>query len=178
MHNTSIEVPGATTKVSYSKVFLSLGELIIAEQPTYIWTVLGSCVSVVLYNPRKKVSALCHAQLAEDVVFGNFGSAATTGKYTKQVVLNDFRYVGNSINHMLEQMQSLGIKKNEIYASVYGGGNVITQFSRKIGDENFIMAYKVLEKHRIAIVRQDVGGSKSRTIRHFSDIGVTHVRVL
>lgn len=164
-------------QTTYSKLFLSLGELVVAKEPMQVWTVLGSCVSVVLYNQRLKVSALCHAQLAEEKVFGKIRSTELE-QYAQRAVKNDFRYVEHSINYMLEQMQQLGIRKREITASVYGGGNLIELFTYKAGDENLNATYKVLDEHGIAIVKQDVGGNKSRTIRHFTDTGITHVRKL
>ena len=165
-------------EINYSKAFLSLGELIIADTPTNVWTVLGSCVSVVLYNPRLKVSALCHAQLAETDVFGKKTRGVLDEKYFDIAVKDDFRYVGCSIKYMLEQFLARGINKNEICASIYGGANVIALFTHKIGTINSIAAVEVLEKYGIRIIKKDIGGEKSRTIRHYSDTGVTHVRVL
>jgi Chemotaxis protein; stimulates methylation of MCP proteins len=162
----------------YPKAFLSLGELIIADKPTHIWTVLGSCVSVILYNPRKKVSALCHAQMAESRVFGILGKVSGKRTYTEKAVEHDFRFVGSSISYMLDQMLALGISRNEIYASVFGGANLIANFSHKIGKENIDAAIYELERNGVRIVKKDVGGIKSRIIRHFSDTGVTKVRTL
>lgn len=159
-------------QTAYSKSFLSLGELIIADQPTHIWTVLGSCVSIILYNPRKKISALCHAQLSENKISGS-----TNKKSTSTVIKEDFRFVACSINFMLEKLYAMGIAKNEIYASVYGGANVIVEFTHKIGSDNSDAAIEVLQKKGIKIVKKDVGGTKSRTIRHFSDTGITQVKV-
>jgi len=158
----------------YTKAFLSLGELIVADKPTQVWTILGSCVSIVLYNPRKKVSALCHAQLSERNIFGSLFN----NQYTEKAVKDDFRFVGSSINYMLEQMLALGISKNEIVASVYGGANVIAEFTHKIGTENSEVAISELAKIGIRIVKKDVGGTKSRTIYHLSDTGKTDVKIL
>jgi len=177
MNETSL-MPQIAIQTTYSKVFLSLGELFVAEQPTHVWTVLGSCVSVVLYNPRKKISALCHAQLSEDSVFGAKSGNAMSEQYSLRAIKNDFRYVRCSINYMLEQMLVLGVHKNEIQASIYGGANMIELFTHKIGDKNFKAACNVLEENGIKIIKNDVGGNKSRTIRHFSDTGVTLVRSL
>lgn len=171
-------IPRQADLTTYQKVFLSLGELMIVEQPTCVWTVLGSCVSVILYNPRLRISAICHAQLAEIDTFGAFANGRLPSKYADKAVASDFRYVGSSINYMVDQMQLMGIKKHEIFASVYGGGNVITQFTRKIGDENLTMAFEVLAKHNIRIIKQDAGGNKSRSLRHYSDTGLTLVKVL
>ena len=173
MNTCTLEEP-IEVSTSYSKTFLSIGELIISDKPTQIWTVLGSCVSIVLHNPRKKVSALCHAQLTEKEIFGESGSDL----FTKKAVKDDFRYVASSINYMLDKMQSMGINKNEIQASVYGGASIIEKFTYQIGLENANAACSVLEKHGIRVIKKDIGGGKSRTIRHYSDTGITQVRAL
>ena len=47
------------------KIFLQPGEVVISTAPQNVWTVLGSCISIVLYSRRLKVSAICHAKLPE-----------------------------------------------------------------------------------------------------------------
>jgi len=158
-------------KENYTKQFVSLGELFIADEPTHIWTVLGSCVSVILRDPRKKISAVCHAQLTEKGVMDNEAKYQAAEK-------DDFRYVACAINYMLDQMLSRGIKKNELQASIFGGASVISGFSHRVGEENANAACKVIENLGIRIVEKNIGGGKSRTIRHYTDSGFTHVKVL
>ncbi len=57
---------------TYNKRFnLQIGDIFyIAEEPTIIWTILGSCVAVVFYNKRLKISAICHAQLPGEKLQG------------------------------------------------------------------------------------------------------------
>jgi chemotaxis protein CheD len=171
---TSMVLEGKDICSTYSKKFVSLGELFITNKPTHVWTVLGSCVSVVLHNPRMKVSALCHAQLTEKGIVGETHQKESIGKEAN----DDYRYIACSIKYMLNQLFAMGIHKNEIYASVYGGASLIAAFSHQVGAENAEAASKVLGQSGIRIVHKDVGGIKSRTIRHFSDTGVTEVKVL
>ena len=41
-------------------VNLHPGELFVAQEPTLITTILGSCVSVCLFCPKQKIGAMCH----------------------------------------------------------------------------------------------------------------------
>jgi chemotaxis protein CheD len=160
----------------YVKKFLSIGEVIIATEPTYIWTVLGSCVSVILYSLRKKVSAICHAQLVEKEF--SIKIKHESGTITKSEILkNDYRYLGRAVNHMIDELLSLGIQRNEIVASIYGGGQIIENF-QNIGLENAESAVKILQDNNLQIVNKDIAGNKTRTIRYYSDTGVTQVKLI
>ncbi len=44
-------------------IHLKAGEIYIAEKPTLVATVLGSCISVTMFNNRFKIGAICHGAL-------------------------------------------------------------------------------------------------------------------
>ncbi len=48
---------------SIPNLFLKPGELVIAEQPCVVSTLLGSCVAVTMVSRRIGVGAICHALL-------------------------------------------------------------------------------------------------------------------
>ena len=160
----------------YVKKFLSIGEVIIATEPTYIWTVLGSCVSVILFSLRKKASAICHAQLVEKEFSTKVKQESEFNSKT-EILKNDYRYLGRAINYMIDELLSLGIHRNEIVASIYGGGKIIKNL-QDIGLENAESAVKILQDNDLRIVKKDIAGNKTRTIRHYSDTGITQVKLL
>lgn len=176
MSNNSIWTVTKTQKV-YFKTFLTIGGLIVADKPMQIWTILGPCVSVILHSPKKKISAMCHAQLVERSYtrreYFNFESL----QYTTSTINNiDFKYVICSVNYMIEQFLSMGINKHDIQASVYGGARLFSDSVFDIGMENINVAFEILQDQGIDIVKTDVGGDKSRLIRHYSDTGITQVK--
>jgi len=176
MYN-SLLMKDSEVNPSYEKKFLSIGEVIIATEPTYIWTVLGSCVSVILFSLRKKVSAICHAQLVEKE-FSIKAIPDSEFHTPKSAILkNDYRYLGRAVNHMIDELLSLGIHKNELVASIYGGGRIIENM-QDIGLENAESAVKILQENKLHIVNKDIAGDKTRTIRYYSDTGITHVKLL
>lgn len=176
MYGNTIYTQTVSGNTTHVKKFVSLGELHCSSSPTQFWTVLGSCVSVVLHNPRKRISMVCHAQISQKDTFGKFND--NQQKYVSKACDGDFRFVETAIMHMLEKFYSNGVDKNEIQAGVYGGASVIAEFSHKIGDENVSAALKLLNQQGIRIIEKNVGGEKSRTIRHFSDTGLTQVKIL
>jgi chemotaxis protein CheD len=177
MYENTLLVP-SKTQTTYVKKFISLGELYISDSPTHFWTVLGSCVSVVLHNPRKMISAVCHAQLAEKGVLGKRHTVQSPGRYVEKATAGDYRFVGCAIDHMVSCFMQQGIMKKEIIASIYGGASIVSEFTYHIGEENVRAALLSLEGHGIKITEKNMGGGKSRLIRHFSDTGTTHVKIL
>jgi chemotaxis protein CheD len=164
--------------VDYSLKFLLPGELIIAREPTNIWTVLGSCVSVILFNPRKKISAVCHAQLSENSYGGRCRDVCPHPcKITP--LENDFKYVSCSVNYMVEEFSKFGIRNNEIEAAIYGGASMMKKSVSpfyKIGEENVKTAHKMIDQYKLKLMRKDTGGFSGRTLRHYSDSGLTEIK--
>lgn len=78
---------------------------------------------------------------------------------------------------MIQQFLMMGITTNEIHASIYGGAHLISGLTYNIGFENISIACEMLQNRGVRIIVKDVGGEKSRVIRHYSDTGVTHVKV-
>jgi chemotaxis protein CheD len=159
----------------YEKKFLSIGEVIIATEPSYIWTVLGSCVSVILYSSRKKVSAICHAQMVEKEF--SIKIAKSEFNNIKSAIKDDFRFLGCAVNYMINELLLMGIRKTDIVASIYGGGRIIKNM-QDVGLENAESAVKILQDQGVHIIRKDIAGNKTRTIRYYSDTGITHVKLL
>jgi chemotaxis protein CheD len=64
------------------EVFLNPGEFHFGDGKTRISTLLGSCVSITLWHPRKRIGGMCHFMLTErrpspDMPLdGRFGSEA------------------------------------------------------------------------------------------------------
>jgi chemotaxis protein CheD len=176
MYNNLIWIT-TETKTVYFKKFLSIGGVFFTDKPTHIWTILGPCVSVILHSPERKISAMCHAQLVEKEFLSKQYFGLGSNQYTTTTKNIDFRYVVCSVNYMIEQFIMMGIQKNKIQASIYGGAHLISDLVHNIGSENVNIACEFLKNQGVSIIKKDVGGEKSRVIRHYSDTGITHVKV-
>jgi chemotaxis protein CheD len=175
--NEVVKFHSIENSLQYPEKFLLIGQLHVSVQPTYVWTVLGSCVSVILYSPRKRISGICHAQLAEKkTAHNNKCSDVCPKPCHREPSDSEFRYVTCSVNYMMEQLLKLGAVKSEIQASVYGGSTMLTGSPYDIGGENLRIAYKMIENYGLRVVNFDTGGTKGRSIRHFSDTGITLVK--
>jgi len=140
------------------KLYLSPGELIIAEIPLIITTVLGSCISVVLFSPRLKIGAICHATMPS-------GEEERPGKFADQSIL-----------YLLEEFQLRGIKRRETLVKLFGGSDMFTlkhpeNQSNTIGAQNVRSAIATLGRAGYEPMVNDVGGSQGRKLVFHSNTG-------
>ncbi len=140
--------------MSGNKIFILPGELTVSRKPVMISTLLGSCVAVCLYNPKKGYAGMNHYMLP----FGENSSMKN-------------KYGRNAILKLLEMMLRLDPDKNNIEAHIYGGGAVVGHLSSGagIGKKNIDIANQLLAEHGIKIKTRRVGGNSGRKI--FFDTG-------
>jgi chemotaxis protein CheD len=145
------------------QVYLHAGQLHAAAAPTAITTVLGSCVSVCLHDPVARVGGMNHYLLPHNVErerSPRFGNVA--------------------VPQLIEALLQAGATRGALVAKVFGGASVIGAMARgrRLGEENAILALRLLEEARIPVLDQDVGGGRGRKLVYFSDDGTAWVRQL
>ncbi|MEM3238247.1 MAG: chemotaxis protein CheD [Thermoplasmata archaeon] len=115
-----------------------------------VTTILGSCVSVCIYDEKNKVFGINHYLLP----FYNIQDPQT------------LKYGDAAINELIEEMIKIGGDLNYFAAKVFGGANVldIQDNSFKIGQKNIEIAFKLLEKFNIKLLNFDVEGIYGRKI--------------
>jgi chemotaxis protein CheD len=165
---------------SVPRINLGVGEVVVVDQPTILWTVLGSCVAVILRVPRLELSAMCHAQLPEPGP-GTGPScidACPSPCDREPPRSRTRRYVTCCLRSMFMELHGRGTLKAEIVASVYGGANVVSLITPNgsVGERNLEIAYAMLAKEGIPVVLSDVGGTQGRSIEHDSGTNRTVVR--
>ncbi|AEE15562.1 chemotaxis protein CheD [Treponema brennaborense] len=131
------------------------GEYFSGSGEEYISTVLGSCISIALYDQKLKIGGLNHFMLAydgagtreHDTLAGRFG------EYAMELLMND--------------LIKKGANRKYLSAKVFGGSNVLcTKESTRIqvGEANINFAFSYLEREKIPVVASNVGGTQSRKI--------------
>ncbi|MFC1821105.1 chemotaxis protein CheD [Thermodesulfobacteriota bacterium] len=130
------------------KYFMKPGYILVPNCPTSISTVLGSCVSVCLFDGSLKAGGMNHFQ---------FPSTKQSGKRTA-------RYGDVSTLTLIRLMIENGSDSANIVAQVFGGAYDANFSAWNVGLENVHMARKILSDKGIPIVSQDVGGKKGRKI--------------
>lgn len=147
-----------TTKRHY----LYPGTLFVHQRPHLVTTVLGSCISVCLWNQTAKLGGINHYLLP----LWN-GEGLPTPKY------------GNiAIEKLVEKVKAISSPGDKLIAKVFGGASMWekTEGLLAIGQRNIEYAHETLEKHGIPIVGSDVGGYQGRKIIFNSGDGTVLMR--
>lgn len=137
------------------------GELYITKKSELITTILGSCISIVLFDEQNSIGGINHYMLP-----------AAPSESKKNSVLPITRFGEYAIKTLIQEMINQGASLKNLKAKIFGGSNVLNFSSKKderkkdalIGEENINFARKFLKKIGIPIVSEDVGGVSSRKI--------------
>lgn len=126
---------------------------------TRISTLLGSCISITLWHPRKQIGGMCHYMLAERPVKRHRPSAKPL----------DGRYAEEAFALFLAQVEAAGTRPGEYQAKLFGGGNMFARVgndAKGIGLRNIERGRELLANSHIPLVAEHVGGSGRRRL-HF-----------
>lgn len=163
---------------SHLKVYLHPAEFCMADRPTEVWTILGSCLAIIFYNPRRQLGAIAHAQLAEKCLYeGNCSQKCSDycpgPCYHETLNSNPYKYVSCSIRSMRELFVQQGILAYEIDVQLFGGASILplTHPVKSVGQQNIEVAHKMLERYHLRVTEEDVGGNSGRTLYFYSDTG-------
>jgi chemotaxis protein CheD len=136
------------------EVFLQPGEHFVGDAGYRIRTLLGSCVSITLWHPVRRVGAMCHFLLPS--------------RSTPSGAVLDGRYGEEVMSIMLQELERLAIKPSECVSKIFGGGNMFPGQTRvdarNVGIKNGEAARALLLAHRIPIVSESLFGVGHRQI--------------
>ena len=124
---------------------------------------LGSCVVVILYDPKLKIGALSHAVLPH---------------HENQEYDNPARFVDTAIDDMLHKMIALGCTRRNIEAKIVGGANMFPGVESSIGKDNVLSAREKLEKEGIKITGEATSGTVGRSIEFSTKTGLATVKMM
>ncbi len=138
------------------RVSIGIGEFYVATQPTVISTILGSCVSVCLYDPVRKLGGMNHILLPGSPDMKHFNASA--------------RYGINAMELLINGMLKAGGRRSDLKTKVFGGGHVFDNGDGPQvftpGKDNADFVFTFLENERIPVESYNVGGNFGRKI-HF-----------
>lgn len=136
------------------------GEYCTSKEDIYIATVLGSCISVALYDIKLGFGGMNHFMLPKSNRDEPLSSEdeGRFGNYAMELLINDM------INN--------GSFKQNLRAKVFGGGNVLDAGNSQMnmtGINNINFALNYLKEEGIPIIVNDTGGIFPRKI-YFSPL--------
>ncbi|ABC81146.1 chemotaxis protein CheD [Anaeromyxobacter dehalogenans] len=145
-----------------SLVTVGIGDLAVTGDPRAVIVThgLGSCIALVAWDPGLRVGGMLHFQLPASALSPERaldapGTFADTG-----------------IPLLFHRLYARGCRKEALVVKAAGGGSFNDRGGAfDIGRRNHAAMWRILRHARVAVVAEDVGGSRSRTVRLFLDSG-------
>lgn len=129
---------------------------------------LGSCVAIVLHDADAGVGGLAHILLPSQSLSRDRENRA--------------KFPGTAVPLLLEQMHALGARAERVVAKIAGGasmfGTLLPSSTLQMGERNVIATREALERAKIPIIAQDVGGDHGRSVYFHVRSGTVEVRSL
>jgi chemotaxis protein CheD len=160
-----LEVGPDAAGESLPSVYLHPGQLFASAQPASVTTVLGSCVSVCLWDEARGIGGVNHYVLP--LWAGNGTSSPRFGNVAMETLFS--RLVG------------LGAVPRLLQAKVFGGACMIQAFRRRenhLGGQNVERALAFLRERGVPLRNQDTGGHRGRKLVFHTATGAAWLRQL
>lgn len=150
------------------KIYLHPGEFHFAGDGVHIHTLLGSCISITLWHPKRRIGGMCHFTLPKHPGYkkGNGGL--------------DGRYADDVIEMFRKEVARYSTRITDYEAKIFGGGNMIRSADQNIDDsigtKNSAAAMQLLMQENVNIMVAHVGEFGHRRIVFDSGTGEVWVR--
>lgn len=144
--------------------FLLPGEYHVTKKKMSIDTLLGSCISVCLYNVKNGHAAMNHFLLDRP-----------KDPDTKDIG----RYGTTSTEHIINTLMAIDASAFNYRAQVFGGAAVVDALSATtdIGHKNLLVAMEVLDSYGIRVTKKDIGGKLGRRIKFDTATNTVHCKL-
>jgi chemotaxis protein CheD len=146
------------------------GEYYVTKGDEAISTVLGSCISACVRDPKANVGGMNHFMLPEDKSTG-------PNDWLDPAVGLSTRYGSYAMESLINDLLKLGALRDRLEVKLFGGGRIL-QGMTDVGERNidFIKSYMQLEGLRVAA--EDMGGTQPRKVIYFPASGRCRLRKL
>jgi chemotaxis protein CheD len=145
------------------------GDYYVTCEEEVLDTILGSCVSACIRNPRLGIGGMNHFMLPRPS--GQMGDTwdSVAGRAT--------RYGSASMETLINRILSAGGARADLEVKIFGGGRVLSSLS-DIGNHNVIFVRDYLKQEGLRVASEDVGANYPRHIQYFPMTGRVRVRNL
>jgi chemotaxis protein CheD len=127
------------------------GDVAVGQAGEQFKTLLGSCVSVLLTDPRRTVGSMCH------IVHVGMPNAENR---------HNTAYGVAAMHEMFTRLRAMGINPRMCQAYVYGGGNMFPNLFRAkhVGASNVDWVLHYLDTHGVQVLDHCLGGNGYRKV--------------
>ena len=129
---------------------VGMGQIAVASDSGTLRTLVGSCVSVALFDPRLHLAGLAHILLPE-----SHGTTEEPG-----------RFADTAITELLRQLNKLSRDKQPHWKANIAGGAAMFPGHEEVtvGSQNIAAVETLLRMNRIPIVAKACGGEQGRRV--------------
>ncbi|WP_159917593.1 chemoreceptor glutamine deamidase CheD [Pantoea sp. 18069] len=146
----------------YNAVKVLPGEYFVSNENMAIVTVLGSCIAACLWDSRMHVGGMNHFMLPDS---DSSDASGRYGSYAMELLINE--------------MLKLGARRETMQAKIFGGGQVMHNFTTmNVGERNTEFVKQYLQTERIPLVSEDVLDIYPRKVVYFPATGKAMVKRL
>lgn len=162
-HAPSVRIPPELRELT--RVVIRIGALYVSNTPVLLDTVLGSCISVCMYDEESKIGGMNHFMLPE---------SAQLDPPTKA------RYGVQAMELLISRMMKMGASRKNFQAKVFGGGHVLQtlESADSVPQKNIAFIRRFMATERIPVLHEDVGGKRTRRVLFLPHLGEVHLKRL
>jgi len=143
-----------------TKLYIAQGEDAVGtDQDLVINTILGSCISICLWDPVAGVGGINHLLLPE--LKNDGGELSTSGAV--------------DMDRLINKMMPLGALRPRLRGKLFGGSSMLSGRT-DIGERNAAFGRNYLKNEGIPCDAVSVGGSKARKLRFWPATGAAQVK--
>lgn len=145
------------------ETMVGMGQALARRAPQRLWAILGSCVAVVLCDPKRRVGAMAHVVLPSSA--GRSGSPA--------------KFADTAVPHMLQLLREMGATGDGLVAKIAGGASMFGRsMPMEVGESNIHSILEALRAAGIRVAAKDTGGSQGRRVNLDCSTGELVVEIL
>nr|MBF0223527.1 HDOD domain-containing protein [Desulfobulbaceae bacterium] len=132
---------------------VAIGTMLVStDQEEVLYTCVGSCVAVALFDDSNKIAGLIHIVLPGNRTAPRGGDS------------NAF-YADTGIPLLIAEMEHQGAVRSNLKAAIVGGACLKADIKHSIGSDNTAQVLSLLAKASIPVTKKQTGGDCGRTIR-------------
>jgi chemotaxis protein CheD len=134
---------------------VGIGDLKVSNDPADVLVThaLGSCIAVVIYDPVARIAGLLHFMLPQ--------SSLDSEKAGRLPCL----FADTGIPLLLDGVFTLGAAKSRLVVVVTGGAQMLDSCAIfNVGQRNLAAVRDIFDNAGIRIHREEIGGTRSRTV--------------
>ena len=144
-----------------SSVYISQGQHAVGkDEDMIVSTILGSCISICLWDPVARVGGMNHL-LLPDVKQQN--ASMTAGAV--------------DMDQLINKMMPLGAERPRLRAKLFGGSSML-KGRTDIGSRNAEFGRSYLRNEGIPCDAEDTGGTKARRLKYWPATGVAKMMLV